>query len=146
MQWTYSKPGRGLDKEETLVIVLGYFLFFLHKNIYCVYSISNEYPKHIFLLRTNKNYPRIIIKYSSLTIPLYGKQIMHWIIWVTITKLLTVEVLDMRWYPPEHTNIERGNSRGQYWYSVVDINVISNTSIVNNCFIIYMLFVCLFSW
>ena len=31
---------------------------------------SNEYPQHMFLLKNKKNYPRIITKYSSLTIPL----------------------------------------------------------------------------
>ena len=31
---------------------------------------SNEYPQHMFLWRTGENYPRIIIKYSSLTSPL----------------------------------------------------------------------------
>ena len=46
----------------------------------------------------------------------------------------------MTWYPPENTNIDRGDSRGQYWYPVADINVISNTSIVNNCFIIQFVF------
>ena len=51
-------------------------------------------------------------------------------------QLLTIEVLDMMWYSPENTNIDRGDSPGQYLYSMVDINVISNTSIVNNCFII----------
>ena len=29
-------------------------------------------------------------------------------------QLLTIEVLDMMWYPPENTNIYRGYSRGQY--------------------------------
>ena len=57
-----------------------------------------------------------------------------------IIQLLTIEVWDMMWYPPENTNIDRGDSRGQYWYSVVDINFISNTSIVNNCFIIQFVF------
>ena len=47
-------------------------------------------------------------------------------------QLLTIEVLD----PPENTNIDRGDSRGKNWYSVVVINVISNISIVNNCFVI----------
>ena len=46
---------------------------------------------------------------------------------------LFIEVFDMTWYSSVNTNIERGDSRCQYWYSVVDINVISNTSIVNNC-------------
>ena len=55
-------------------------------------------------------------------------------------KLLTIEVLDMAWHPPENTNIDWGDSRGQYWYSVVDSNIISNTSIVNNCFIIEFVF------
>ena len=31
---------------------------------------SNEYPQHMFLWRTGENYPIIITKYSSLTIPL----------------------------------------------------------------------------
>ena len=30
-----------------------------------------------------------------------------------------------------------GYRRGQYWYSVVNINVTSNSAIVNNCFIIF---------
>ena len=51
-------------------------------------------------------------------------------------QLLTIEVLDMTLHPPENTNIHWGDSRGQYRYSVVDINVISNTSIVSNHFII----------
>ena len=37
-------------------------------------------------------------------------------------------------------NIDRGDSRGQYWYSVADNNVLSNTSIVNSCFIIKSVF------
>ena len=40
-------------------------------------------------------------------------------------------------YPSEDTNIDRGDSRGQYRYSMVDNNVISNNAIVNNCFIIF---------
>ena len=48
-----------------------------------------------------------------------------------------IVLLDVTWYPPEDTNIDRGDSRGQYRYSMVDINVISNNTIVNNCFIIF---------
>ena len=48
-----------------------------------------------------------------------------------IIQLLTIEVLDRTGYPPENIN-----SLGQYWYSVVDIHVVYNTSTVNNCFII----------
>ena len=55
-----------------------------------------------------------------------------------IIQLLTIEVLDMACYPPENTNIDRGDSLGQYWYSMVNINVI--TSIVNNCFITWVFF------
>ena len=55
---------------------------------------------------------------------------------VDIIQLLTTEVLDMTGYPTENTNIDRGDSQGQYWYSMVDINFLSNTSLVNNCFII----------
>ena len=44
----------------------------------------------------------------------------------------------MTYYPPENTNIDRGNSRGQYWYSMVDTKVISTTSIVNT-FLLYRL-------
>ena len=40
-------------------------------------------------------------------------------------------------YPPEDTNIDRGDSRGQYWYSMLDINFIFNKRIVNKCFIIF---------
>ena len=68
---------RGLVKEEYLVIIVGSFFLFLHKNICCGYSLeaprwgaSNEYPQHMFLWRTRENYPIIIIKYSSLTSPL----------------------------------------------------------------------------
>ena len=64
-------------REEYLVIIVGYFFLFLHKNICCGYSLgascrgaSNEYPQHMFLWRTRENYPIIIIKYSSLTSPL----------------------------------------------------------------------------
>ena len=52
-----------------------------------------------------------------------------------IIQLLTIEVLDMMWYPQENTSDDRDDSR-EYWYSVVDINVIPNTSIVNNYFIV----------
>ena len=62
------------------MIIVGYFFLFLYKNICCGYSletphrgVSNEYPQHMFLWRTGENYPRIITKYSSLTIPL-GKK------------------------------------------------------------------------
>ena len=52
-------------------------------------------------------------------------------------QLLTIMLLSMTWYPPEDTNIDRGDSRGQYWYSMVDINIISNITTANNCFIIF---------
>ena len=59
------------------MIILGQFFLFLHKYICCGYSLeaphqgtSNEYPQHMFLWRTGENYPIIITKYSSLTIPL----------------------------------------------------------------------------
>ena len=57
-----------------------------------------------------------------------------------IIQLLTTEVLDRTWYPPKNTNTDRGDSRVQYWYSVVDINVISNTAIVKNGFTIQFVF------
>ena len=48
----------------------------IHKNICCGYSLeaphqgaSNEYPQHMFLWGYKKNYPRIITKYATLTIP-----------------------------------------------------------------------------
>ena len=54
----------------------GIFLF-LHIDKCCGYSLeaprwgaSNEYPQHASLWRNEKYYPRIIIKYSSLTSPL----------------------------------------------------------------------------
>ena len=69
---------RGIVKEECLVIILGQFFLFLHKNICCWYSLevprcgaSNEYPQRMFLWRTGENYPIIITKFSSLTIPLH---------------------------------------------------------------------------
>ena len=72
----HQKSTRGI-KEEYLVIIMGWFSPVLHKNICCGYSLetphrgtSNEYPQHMFLWRNKKNYPRIITKYSSLTIPL----------------------------------------------------------------------------
>ena len=50
----------------------------------------------------------------------------------------TAEALDMMWYRPENTIIDRGDSRSQYWYSLVSsrYHTISNASIVNNYFII----------
>ena len=39
-------------------------------------------------------------------------------------------------YPPENINIDRGDNRGQYWYSMVDIDVTSNTAIIN-IFLLY---------
>ena len=60
------------------MIILRYFFLFLHINIRCGFSLeapqrgaSNEYPQHMVLWRTGENYPRIITKYSSLTIPLH---------------------------------------------------------------------------
>ena len=52
-------------------------------------------------------------------------------------QLLTIVLLNMTRYPPEDTNIDRGDSRGQYWYSIVDINIISNITTANNCFFIF---------
>ena len=55
------------------MIIKGKFCLFLHKNIYCGYSLelprqgqgdSNEYPQHMFLWRTDENYPSIITKYK----------------------------------------------------------------------------------
>ena len=43
-----------------------------------------------------------------------------------IIQLLTIEALDMMWYRPQNTNIDRG---GRY-------HIISSASIVNTCFII----------
>ena len=37
----------------------------------------------------------------------------------------------------EDTNTDRGNSRGQFWYSMVNINVLFTTEIVNYCFIVF---------
>ena len=58
------------------MIVLKLVLLFLHKSRCCGFSLeapcrgaSNECP-HVFLWRTEDNYPRIIKKYSSLTIAL----------------------------------------------------------------------------
>ena len=75
----YLSNTRGI-KEEYLVIILGQFFLFLHKNliIYMLwYSLevphwgtSNEYPQHMFLWRIRENYPIIITKYTSLTVPL----------------------------------------------------------------------------
>ena len=48
------------------MIIMGQFSPILHKNICCGYSL--EVPR-LFLGRNKKNYPRIITKYSSLTIP-----------------------------------------------------------------------------
>ena len=38
------------------------------------------------------------------------------------------------------TNNDRDNSRGRYWYSMLDIYVISSISLLNNCFIICIFF------
>ena len=68
---------RTRGNEEYLVIILGYFFLFLHKNICCGYSLegphqgtSNEYLQHMFLWRIEENYPIIITQYSYLTNPL----------------------------------------------------------------------------
>ena len=51
---------------------------FLHKNIRCGYSLesprrgdSNEYPQHMFLWRTDKDYLSVIIKYPPYLFHLY---------------------------------------------------------------------------
>ena len=49
---------------EYLVIILGYFFLFLHKNIHNL-GTSNEYPQCMFVWRTGENYPMIIIKLSN---------------------------------------------------------------------------------
>ena len=53
----------------------GICFLFLHKNLHCWNSLeathggpSNGYPQHRFLWQTGENYPRIIIKYSSILI------------------------------------------------------------------------------
>ena len=46
---------------------------------------------------------------------------------VDIIQLLTIEALDMMWYRPESTNIFEFSGR---------YHIMSNASIVNNCFII----------
>ena len=33
---------------------------------------------------------------------------------LTVILLLTIVALDMTWYPPEDTNISRGDNQGQY--------------------------------
>ena len=65
-----------------MVIILGYFFLFLHKNICCGYSLeaphrgtSNVYPQHMFLWKIRENYPRIITKYSLPTPLLSNRQI-----------------------------------------------------------------------
>ena len=60
----------------------------------------------------------------------------HTFLHVFIIQLLIIEVLDITRYPSENTHIDRGDSRSQYWYSVVDISIISNISLVNNSCII----------
>ena len=67
---------RGLIREEYLVIIMGYFFLFLHKNICCGYSLGlgkallMSTHNICFLWRYGENYPSIITKYSSLTSPL----------------------------------------------------------------------------
>ena len=66
---------RGIVKDEYLVIILGYFFLFLHKNICCGYSLevlhqgaSNEYPKHVFMANWRKlshNYHQILLLNNS---------------------------------------------------------------------------------
>ena len=58
------------DKGGYLRITEGQVLLFLHKSIYCGYSLksphwgdSNEHPQHMFLCWTTDSYPLIIIKY-----------------------------------------------------------------------------------
>ena len=89
-KWVWFPPFRqrqitaqmfGYCTEDLLRSIWGQlwdnFFLFLHENICCGYSLevphwgaSNEYPQHMFLWRTWENYPKIITKYSSLTIPL----------------------------------------------------------------------------
>ena len=49
---------------------------FMKQIQFCILTggASNEYPQHMFLWRTGKNYPRIITKYSFLRSPL----LRHW--------------------------------------------------------------------
>ena len=82
------------------------FLFFTENRIW-YFMQSVSIRKHLW--RISKYYT--IIEY--------------WGIWYDVLSTMA-----------EKTNIGRGDNRGQYWYSVLDINVISNTSIINNCFII----------
>ena len=59
-----------LVKEEYWWKFWYIFFLFFHKNICCGYSLevpqwgtSNEYPQHMFLWRTEENYPRVVTKY-----------------------------------------------------------------------------------
>ena len=63
---------RALDKRKYLVIIRDNFLSVLHKNLCCDPSSepsrqdsSDEGSQHRVSMRNKKNYPSIIIKYSS---------------------------------------------------------------------------------
>ena len=70
---THTICYKGHVKEEYLVIILGYFFSFLHKNIHCWYSLqvpdwgaSNKYPRCMFLWRKlSQNYHRILLLNKS---------------------------------------------------------------------------------
>ena len=66
------------------MIIKGYFSLFLHKNLCCGYSLesprrgdSNEYPQHMFLWRTDENYPSIINQIPSLSVLLDKRKNLH---------------------------------------------------------------------
>ena len=84
---------------------------FLHKNICCAYSLevpwwgtSNEYTQHTFLWGTVENYPRIIMKYSSIRTPLD----------IVTLNTLTVKTYNNKWIQCS-SNISRSSgSRVRY--------------------------------
>ena len=56
-----STPSKDQDRKPLHVLITPYLSF---------RGASNEYPQHMFLWRNKKNYPIIIPKYSSFTVPL----------------------------------------------------------------------------
>ena len=68
---------QSINFGEYLMIVLRSFFLFLHGNMLWVLCrstlmrhTSNEYTQHMVLWTNRENYPRILIKFSSLTTPL----------------------------------------------------------------------------
>ena len=70
------------------------------------WGTSNEYPQHMFLWRTGENYPIIITKYSSLTIPMSQILIRLEALWIQLMAVWSFFIITFH-HLNDLNNVER---------------------------------------